>query len=179
MSQKLKELTSPYQPRKYWEARWKTQPTTPLTGFYKNLKKLLRKHKCDSVLEVGCGEAVGSRALKNYAGLDFSETALEKTQAETKMNWDITQPLPLPENWYDAVLSRMTLLHIPHAGIQVAVDNMRHTAKKLIILCEYPDLSEVHLWRHCFNHNLRKLFAGANVVFVDGDGEANDLVYTQ
>ena len=127
---------------------------------------------------MGCGQAVGSDVLPGYTGLDFSEAALKKTHASTILHGVITDPQLLQNHSFDAVISRMVLLHIRPEDLSPAVANIKRLAKKLIVLCEYPEI-RVQLALHCFGHNLREEFKDVNAVFVNAYGLTNELKYEQ
>lgn len=165
--EKMKKLWLKYfigysNPRRYWDSRWncnlEAENTTEQTGLAKfNLiLQLMQKHKCKSILEVGCGRAI-LRDLPEYLGLDFSLEALKKNALPYSIFADITEKIPLPTNSQDAVLSRFTLLHISPDRIERAVDEICRVADKLILL-EEPSGSSFHSQPHCWRHDLSKLF---------------------
>jgi SAM-dependent methyltransferase len=162
-----------YNPVEFWRNTWAKEGCNhPPESFYRNIAKILKKYGCYNVLEVGCGEAYGRKILKGFKGLDFCSPP-----CAVDFPYDLTDDLPLEDEMFDCVLSRMTLLHVPPNQIDKAVSNIKRLTNNLIVLCEYPHLGSDDLNFHCFNHNLRSKFKGSNVVFVDAYGRKGELKY--
>ena len=114
-----------YHPAKFWDDNWtlsagKRPPSKFTAEFCGRIQSLLDKHMCESVLEVGCGEAYAGKYLKGYTGLDFSEVVIDKSESPI-LHFDITKTVDLPDKSFDCVYSKMVLLHIKPDGIDLSL----------------------------------------------------------
>jgi len=166
--------------RAYWNARWKlgleaekwTQET--LQHEFTLIAGLMEQYACQNVLEVGCGKA-HLRNLKGHIGLDYSLEGLKKSEVNTFIYGDVSdRNLPIPNQSFDAVLTRFVLLHIPFEKIEFAVENICRIGKKLIILKEPTSAVPKQTHFHCFSYNFPKLFErfDGKVVFLSSGKEA-------
>ncbi|MCW3980824.1 MAG: class I SAM-dependent methyltransferase [Candidatus Bathyarchaeota archaeon] len=168
----LKYVVGYDKPKTYWDSRWKAdlsaEKTTGKTAReeLETIKRLMKKHSCQDILEIGCGKAT-LRDLPGYLGLDFSIEALKQSGLDTFVYADVTKRIPLPDKSQDAVLSRYMLLHIPFSEIENAVEEISRVAKNVVILKEPYGTSKEHAQPHCFLHNLPELFHK----FFDGNVE--------
>jgi len=159
----LKYVVGYSDPQKYWEMRWRlglhAEVETAKSGkkLAPKIRRIMRKHECMNVLEIGCGSAPLCE-LPNYLGLDFSSVALTQSGLKRFIHADVTQKIPLPDKSYDAVLCRFVLLHIPFPRIECTVKEISRVAKKCIILQEPWGEEQKHSQPHCFTHNLPMLF---------------------
>jgi len=151
-------------PKVYWDTRWKlglkaekwTQET--FQHEFTLIARLMEQYGGQNILEIGCGKA-HLRNLKGYIGLDYSLEALKKGKVNTFIYGDISaRNLPIPDQSFDAVMTRFVLLHIPFEEIEIAVDNICRIARKLIILKEPTSAVPQQTHFHCFAHDLPKLF---------------------
>jgi SAM-dependent methyltransferase len=77
-----------------------------------NVCEWIKKWKCESVLDLGCGQGVLERKIPKemlYIGVDIAPTLIKKGQAATKnpehkfFVADVTRPLKLPQTQFDLV----------------------------------------------------------------------------
>ena len=166
--EKIKKLWLRYvvgyrDPKEYWDNRWKfglyaeNKTEEAALKLKPKIEELMKKHDCNSILEVGCGRAV-LHDLPNYTGLDFSNIVLKQSKAKNIVYADITKKIPQPTNSNDAVLSRYVSLHVPFPNINRTIEEICRVAKKLIMLEEPWDVEPKSTQPHCFIHNLPKLF---------------------
>lgn len=164
-------------PQTYWDIRWKlglkaeewTKET--IQREFTLITKLKEQYGCQSILEVGCGKA-HLRNLEGYMGLDYSLVTLKKSKLNMFIYGDISdRNLAIPNKSFDAVMTRLVLLHIPFTKIEFAVDNICRIARKLIVLKEPTSAIPKQTHFHCFTHNLPKLFEKfeGEVVFLPKD----------
>jgi len=83
----------------------------------------VRAERGDMVLEVGCGHGLHARRydrLFNYAGVDISESLVDATRKRTGSTACVKQAdatdLPMPNNYFQAVVGNAILHHIPDPG---------------------------------------------------------------
>lgn len=167
-------------PEAYWNTRWTlgldaekwTQET--FQHEFTQITQLMEQYTCHNILEVGCGKA-HLRCLKGYIGLDYSLQALKKSEVNTFICADISdRELPIPDQSFDAVMTRFVLLHIPFEKIELAVNNICRIARKLIILKEPSSAIPIQTHFHCFSYDLQRLFEKFNgkVVFLPFENKA-------
>lgn len=152
-------------PQQYWETRWRIYPESLSKEAYqvrnahdfKVLSLIMKKHGCNSILDVGCGEAF-LRSLKGYVGMDFSIGALKRTGLKTFIYGDIADGIAVQPKSFDAVMTRFVLYHMPFDKIEKTVQNIKNIAKKLIILIEYESETPIKESEHCYRHDLAKMF---------------------
>jgi SAM-dependent methyltransferase len=129
----------------YWNARWFLNiehdrlPPDIQRQVVMTVRKLLRKHGCANVLEIGCGAHVPLRSLRHATHLDYSLVALRKSKLDSFIYADITKRIPVPDKTFDAVFSSCCLMHIPDESLPSACAEIERVTKKLVILNEGGD----------------------------------------
>lgn len=142
----------------YWNFRWKhylnmTSACGFRSKFLSDVSSIIAKEKCESVFEIGCGEA-WLRSLPRYLGMDFSFEALKRSGLSSFLFGDLQQPIPLPDKTFDAVISVTVLIHIPEDKVEHVIIELSRIAKKAIVLYE-PQGGDNY---HCFDHDYEGLF---------------------
>jgi len=158
--------------RRYWNLRWRMgyDVEKGLEIYRKpwetQIAQLMREHKCESILDVGCGKA-WLRNLPGYLGSDISLEVLQQNRLTSFLVADATEKLPLPSKSFDASVSCCFLMHQPLGKVLVATSEMKRVTKKLVVLKELTKdelLENTRLKPHCFVHDYEELFR-------DFDGE--------
>lgn len=157
-------------PQYYWDKRWWVNlksTRTDYTDVTKAVKKIMARHECKSVLEIGCGRYPLS-SLPGYIALDFSRVALGQSGLKEYIFADITHRIPLPDQSVDAIYSGNVLLHIPPDKILTVTKEYRRIARKCIILAE-PEKRYKSAF-NCYWHDLEEMFKdySGKIVFIGG-----------
>ncbi len=149
--------------KRYWNLRWRMgyDVEKGLQAYrerWKNqIAQLMQEHKCESILDVGCGKA-WLRHLPGYLGSDISLEVFRKNGLNSFLVADATQKLPLPSKSFDALVSCCFLMHQTPAKVLVASNEMMRVAKRLIVLKELTEDTPIPLKYHCFKHDYEQLF---------------------
>ncbi|HSX03938.1 MAG TPA: methyltransferase domain-containing protein [Rhabdochlamydiaceae bacterium] len=110
-----------------------------------NLLRLLEPNERMKLLDLGCGQAVLSRALPEkatYLGIDASETLIKaaKKRATNKNHHfivkDLTHPLDLPQKEFTHAVFLLSLQNMPEGSVAIknARDHMEKGGKLLLVL---------------------------------------------
>lgn len=175
----LRRVVGYLDPQAYWDRRWALnlqQIPTDYTKIASRVHRIMQKHKCGSVLEIGCGK-FPLRTLPGYIGLDFSTVALADSGLREYIVADITERIPLPDRSVDAVYCGAVLLHIPPDKIGAAVAEIGRVASGCVILLDHDKPFDSRF--NCYSHDYRHLFGGYSgaleiLPIVGGDGHEAD-----
>ncbi len=120
--------------------------------------------ECESVVDVGCGNGIFLRFLRQMRpdlrllGMDRSTAALRHVDCE-KIEGDITR-IPLEDNSFDCVVCSQVLEHIAVPSYDIAISELaRVSSKYLIISVPFQENLEAAFTRcpsckSCFNRDL-------------------------
>jgi len=131
--------------RFYWNTRWflNLKPdrysAAARAEVVSVVKKLLRKHDCENVIEIGCGAHVPLRGIRSATHLDYSLVALKRSKLDSFICADVTNRIPVPDKTFDAAFSSGCLIHIPDESLPAACAEIERVTKKLVILNEGGD----------------------------------------
>lgn len=107
---------------------------------YKSTARLL-PHNCDSVLELGCNEGLGTMLLSQYAkhvtGVDSDSRAIaEAIEKDTRITFINSNFLQQVYGSFQAVISLDVIEHIPadieHVFMKTVFDNLQDTGTAVI-----------------------------------------------
>ena len=156
----LRKVVKYNDPKAYWDKRWSLRlipGRTDYTDVFLTVQKVMEKHECKSVLEIGCGQYPLS-ALPGHIGLDFSTVALDGSGLRSYICADVTERIPLPDKSVDALYSGNVLLHISPEKIRRVVEEYQRVTRKCIILAE--PVKQFKTQYECYWHDTDALFTG-------------------
>lgn len=141
----------------------------------KNVIKILKNCKFESILEVGCGSGRFTKILndffkpKRYVATDLSKEQLENAKKYVKNNKiDFIciegKKLDFPEQ-FDLVFASEVLMHIKVEEIEEIIRNMVNLSNRKIITIDWFDENKIgeELGGYCFVHDYPKLFKNYKV----------------
>jgi SAM-dependent methyltransferase len=151
-------------PAKYWDERWRLNiepqnETEYRAGLSLQISSILFENECQTVLEIGCGQA-WLRSLPGYLGLDFSVEVLKQSMLSSFLYADVTKQIPLPSKSFDAAVSLSVLMHVPKKSIEKAVAEISRVTRKCVVLRESFKPGGFHCFCHDYEQLFRKYFDG-------------------
>lgn len=114
---------------------------------------LVKWHKIETVLEVGCGIGVNLQGMEAQAtGVDVNQTALALVPEDIPTVEAEATDLPFDANTFDLAFTFGVLIHIPPKDIETAMREIVRVSKRFVLAAEYLGDDEVPyrdgvLWR--------------------------------
>jgi SAM-dependent methyltransferase len=155
-----------YNPQKFWSERHDGR-STGREEWLKDLVKFLKKHKCKSLIEVGCGNGCNLGYVKKAIpemycwGFDLSKEQIwQAEKSYPNVDFDVMKI----KEWtsanlsFDCVLTSGVLMHVPPKDIKEAVKKIKQSAP--LVYCYEPVGSSLrHSNNFVFFHNYSELFS--------------------
>jgi SAM-dependent methyltransferase len=112
----------------------------------KELPRLLREFKVESMLDVPCGDWFWMRMVDlgpmNYVGADIVEEVVEANRTQFQSDTRKFQLLDVVEDrlpQVDLILCRDLLVHLNFADCRKAIRNMKKSGSKYLLTTTFPD----------------------------------------
>ena len=111
----------------------------------RDLSKLIKKYKIGSILDIPCGDFSWMNSLNlagiKYIGADIVEEIIEDNRKKSAddlefIKLDICSD-PLPK--CDLIICRDCLVHLSNKNIVAAVENLKKSGAKYLMLTTFPD----------------------------------------
>lgn len=159
--------------------------------FMPKLLKVLKEHKANRILDLGCGSGrnflcLHSSGLDVY-GLDIAEEGIKTVKRSVKENIeeklmvrDIYQKLPYSDNFFDAIISIQTLQHGTENQILSTIKEIKRVLKPggIIFITVSGRISKGKI-RYCLVKTAKKIAPHTYVPTLGDEQGLTHFIYTK
>jgi len=160
----------------YWNNRARFYKCEDVVG-RQILKTFIQKIQPSSLIEIGCGTGILFSLYKDVpyvVGCDFSWEMLKRARQRCERH-NLSIKLFLnnivhnsPEGFWDLLVTRTCLMHIPPEQIERAVENISKICSEALVFEFWQQVEPLKLAPHNWLHDYQTLFenAGFNLEYV-------------